>query len=162
MLFRGIHHGHAADLRRLQRLFREGDRIFVVLNDVDLLTAQFADDGLHAHALHAHAGADGIHIFVLRLHRDLGAFAGFAGNGTDLHGAVINLRHFGLEEGLHQFRRGARDSNLWAFGGAIDTHQHHTHTLADGERFKTRLLFLAHAAFSLADVDDHIRAFDAF
>ncbi len=31
---------------------------------VDLFAAQLADDGLDAHALHADAGADGVHVLV--------------------------------------------------------------------------------------------------
>ena len=38
-----------------------------VLNDVDLFAAQFANDRLHAHALHADAGADWIDVLVARL-----------------------------------------------------------------------------------------------
>src|SRR5216683_3130518 len=37
----------------------KGHGLFAVGNDVDFFAAQFADNGLHAHALHAHAGAHG-------------------------------------------------------------------------------------------------------
>ena len=56
--------GDAADLGRAQSMRREHDRVFGELDDVDLLAAQFADDRLHAHALHADAGADAVHVAV--------------------------------------------------------------------------------------------------
>ena len=74
------------------------------LDDVDLLSAQFADDRLHPHALHADASADRVHVLVLGHDCDLGALAGFAGNGTDDHSTVVNFRHLGLKQMLYQFR----------------------------------------------------------
>ena len=40
----------------------EGHEVVAVLDDVDLLAAQLADDRLHARALHADAGADRIDV----------------------------------------------------------------------------------------------------
>ena len=54
--------GDAGDLGGLQGFLGEGGDLLRVLNDVDLFTAEFADDGLDAHALHAHAGADGVDV----------------------------------------------------------------------------------------------------
>ncbi len=105
--------------------------IFVVLDDVDLFAAQFADDRLHAHALHAHARADGVHVFVFRHDGDLGALAGFTGDGADHNRAVVNFRDFGLEQVLHQFRRGARNHNLRPLRRFLDAHDHDAHALAD-------------------------------
>ncbi len=74
--------GDAADLGGLQSLFGEGGDLFGELDDVDLFAAQLADDGLDAHALHADAGTDGVDILVAGLDGDLGALAGFAGDGA--------------------------------------------------------------------------------
>ena len=79
----------------------------MVLDNVNLFAAQFANDRLHTHALHAHACANRIHIFVFRQHGNLGAFAGFASDGADDNRAVVNFRDFRLKQMLHQFRRGA-------------------------------------------------------
>ena len=54
----------AAHLGGLQCLLGEGGDLFGELDDVDLFAAQLADDGLHAHALHADAGADRVDILV--------------------------------------------------------------------------------------------------
>src|ERR1700674_3310286 len=100
MLVRRIHNRHAAHFRRLQRLLRERNRILVILDDVDLFPAQLADDRLHPHALHAHAGSDRIDVLVLRHHCDLRALARFPRNRPDHHRAVINFRYFRLEQML--------------------------------------------------------------
>src|SRR5262249_10084294 len=78
----GIGDLNTSDFRRAKRLLRERDGFFAVGDDVDLFAAQFADDGLHAHALHAHAGADGVDVFVAAEDGDFGALAGFAGGGA--------------------------------------------------------------------------------
>ena len=61
-----VEDGDAADLGRGERVHHEGDRVVVPLHDVDLLAAQLADDGLHARALHAHAGAHRVHVLLAR------------------------------------------------------------------------------------------------
>ena len=104
----------AADLGRAQRVRGEDHRIVGILDDVDLLAAQLADDRLHAHALHAHAGAHAIHVAVAALHGDLGALAGFARAAFDDHRVVVDLRHFLLEQAHHQLRRGARNHHARA------------------------------------------------
>src|SRR5215813_11612475 len=102
-----IKNGDAAHLGRLQCFFCKGDRIFVILDDVNLLAAQLADDGLHTHPFHSDTSAHGVHIFVFRSNRNFGALTGFARDGFDLDRAVVNFRHLGLEQVLHQLRRGA-------------------------------------------------------
>ena len=47
-----------------ERVGGERHRVVGEFDDVDLFAAQLADDGLHAHALHAHAGAHAIHVAV--------------------------------------------------------------------------------------------------
>ena len=119
------------------------------LDDVDLFAAQLADDGLHAHALHADAGADRVDILVAAHDGDLGALAGLAGDGADDDGAVVDFGHFGLEQLLHQLRRGAGDDHLRALGGAVDAQQDDAHALADGELLQARLLALGQRASAL-------------
>ena len=84
--------GDAADLGGLEGLFGEGRDLFGVLDNVDLFTAELADDRLDAHALHANAGTDGVDVLVAAHDGDLGALAGFTGDGADADGAVVDLR----------------------------------------------------------------------
>ena len=153
--------GDAADLGGLQRLFCEGGDLFGELDDVDLLAAQLADDGLDAHALHADAGADGVDILVAGHDGDLGAFAGLAGDGADADGAVVDLGDFGLEEVLNKSRRGAGDDDLRTLGGAVDAEQNDADALADGELLEARLLALGHAGFGFAEVEDDVHGLEA-
>ena len=127
----------------------------------DFFSAQFADDRLHTHSLHADAGADGVDVFVFRHDGDLGALAGFASDGADDDGAVVNLRYFGLEEMLDQFRRRARGDYARTFRRFFYAHDNDADALAHGERFETRLFFAAHAGFGLADIENDVGAFEA-
>src|SRR6185437_2200790 len=139
----------------------EGGDLFGELDDVDLFPAELADDGLHTHALHADAGADGIDVLIAGHDGDLGALAGLAGDGADDDGAVVNFRHFGLKERLHQRRSSARDDDLRSLGGAIHSQQHHPQALANGELLEARLLALGHAGFGLAEVEDDVHGLEA-
>src|SRR5262249_8802054 len=98
----GIGNLDARDLGRAQRFLLEGHGFFAVRDDVDFLAAQFADDGLYAHALHADARTHRVDVFVAAENGDLGALARFAGGGADLHRAVVNFRHFHFKQALHQ------------------------------------------------------------
>ena len=69
----------------------------MILDDVDLLAAQLANDGLHTHALHANACADGVNVFVLGQDGNFGALTSFTGDGANDDGAIVDFRHFGLE-----------------------------------------------------------------
>src|SRR5262245_35280873 len=94
--FGGIDNRHAADLGGADRIRRKGDDVVIPLNDVDLLSTQFANDGLYPRPLHANAGAHGVDVLLSRGYGDLRPFAGFARSAFDLNGTVINFRHFGL------------------------------------------------------------------
>src|SRR5439155_12517015 len=131
------------------------------LDDVDLFAAQLADDGLDVHSLHADAGADGVDVLVAGHDGDLGALTGLAGDGADGDGAVVDLGDLGLEEVLHETRRGAGDDDLRALGGAVDAEQNNADTLADGELLEAGLLALGHAGLGFAEVEDDVHGFEA-
>src|SRR6185369_12241587 len=149
----------ARDLGRLQRFFRERGRVFVVLDDVDLLAAQLADDGLHAHALHSNAGANGINVLIFGHHGDLRTLAGFTRDRADHDGAIVDLRNFRLEQVLYQLRRGARDDHARAFARTFHANDHNPNAFTDGERFQARLFFARGASFGFAEIKNEIRAF---
>src|SRR5580704_17667641 len=161
MLFAAVNHSHAADFGRLQRLLGKRDGIFMEFDDVDLLSAQFADDRLHAHSLHADASAYRVHVFVLRHDSDLGTLTSFTRDRPDHNGAVVDFRNLGLEQVLHQFRRRTRHNDSRSLGRTFHAGNYNAHTLANGKRLQTRLLLAGHARFSLADIENYIRTFDA-
>src|SRR5262249_47989432 len=110
----------AGNLGRGQRVLGEVDDVFLPGDDVDLLAAQLTDDGLHAGALHADARADRIDVALARAHRDLGPLARLAHRALDDHRAVVDLRHFHLEQLDQQSRSGARKPHLRALRVVVD------------------------------------------
>ena len=142
-------------------LVANADDVLVPLNDVDLLAAQLADDGLDARALHADAGADRIDIALARSYGDLGAFAGFARDAPDLNGAVVDFRNFGLEEVLNQCRIRARNHDLRSLCRLVDLDDDDADALVRRETFQPRLIALAEPAFGLAEFDDDVAVLEA-
>src|SRR5215469_1815454 len=160
-LFLGIDDLDACDLRGAEPFLSEANRVLVVRDDVDFFAAQFANDRLHAHALHPHAGANGVNVLVAALDRDFRALAGFARYSANLHGAVVNFRHFHFKEPLHQGRIGARNNHLRAFCGALDGANGHAEAVAHVVRLEPRLFALRQARFRAAHVHDDVRALGA-
>src|ERR1700680_1559721 len=161
MLVRGIEYCDPAYLRRLQSFFGESDRVLVVFDNVDLLSAQFADNGLHPHAFHSHACAHRVHILVFGHDRDLGALARFTSNGADDDGAIVNFRHFGLKQVLYKFRRGPRNHYGRPLRRSLYARNDDPETLAYGERLQTGLLFARHPSLGLADIQNYVGPLDA-
>ncbi len=136
--------------------------VFGVFDDIDFFAAQFADDRLYSHALHADAGADAIDIAVAALHRDLGAFPGFAGAAFDGYRAIVDFGDLLLEQAHYQFGSGAGNQYAGAFGGLIDQLDDAADAIADSIAFKARLFLLGKPGFGFAEIEDVIRTFHAF
>ncbi len=149
------------DFRRLQRVDDEGRSVVRPGNDVDLLALQLADDGLDAAAAHADAGTDRIDRGIAADDGDLGAGARIARHRLDLDDAVVDLRHFHLEQLGHELRMGARQEDLRAALLAA-------HVVDIGAHAVAVLVVLARDQFVAADdrlaaaeVDDHVAVLDA-
>ena len=152
---------HARHFRRAQRLLGEGHGLFAIRNDVDFFAAQFADDGLHAHALHAHARAHGIHVFVAAHHRNFGALPGFARRMPDLDRAVVNLGHFHFKQPLHQAGIRPGCDYLRPFCRAVHGLDHHAEAFTDVVSLQLRLLALWQPRLRPPHIHDQVRAFGA-
>jgi hypothetical protein len=87
-----------------------------ILDDVDLLAAELAHDGLHPGAAGPDAGADRIDLGIGGDDGDLGAVTGLAGEGLDLDGAVGDLGDLELEEAADKLRAAAAEDDLGAAG----------------------------------------------
>src|SRR6185437_335441 len=161
VLFHGIENRDAAHLRRAQRVGGEDHGVVREFDDVDFFTAQLANDRLHTHALHAHAGADAIHVAVAAEYGNLGAFAGFARAALDLHRAVVDFGHFLLEQAHDQFRRRARHQHARPLARLIDQADDAADAVARAVTFQARLLALREARFGLAQIEHIVRTFDA-
>src|ERR1019366_2479267 len=161
VLSHGIEDGDPAHLGRAEGMGGEHHRVVGIFDDVDLLAAQLADDGLHAHALHAHAGAYAIYVAVAALDGDLSALAGFARASLDGHRAVVDLGDFLLEEAHHQLRRGARHHHPGTFAGLVHQPNHAADAVAHAVAFQARLLLLGQLGLGLAEVQNVVRPLDA-
>src|SRR5262249_26147068 len=146
---------------RLQRIDDEGRRIRGPWDDVDLFALQFADDGLHARAAHADAGADRVDGAVVGQNRDLGARTGIAGGGIDLDHALIDCRLFLGEQPGHEFRLGARKEDLRALGLAAHVVNVGARAVADAKVFARNRFRFADDPFGAPQIDDDIVEFNA-
>ena len=67
----------------------------------------------------SYTGADSIYIGVIAPYSDLGTASCLSGNALDLHGTVLDLGNFGLEQSLYQFRMGTADIDA----GSLDVYK---------------------------------------
>ena len=97
----------------------------------------------------------------MRLHGDLGARTRIAGHGFDFDDAVIDFRHFLLEQGRHELRMRARQEDLRSAGFLAHVHDVGTHPVAVGEMLARDRFIPAQKRLGAAQVDDHVAVFDA-
>src|SRR5690606_18876434 len=131
-------------------------------DDVDLFALQLAHHGLNAAAAHADAGADRVDRVVIADHGDLGARAGVTGHGLDLDDAVIDFRHFHLEQFGHELRVGARQEYLRTAGLAAHVLDIGADAVVRAIAFAADLFVAAQDRFATADIDDDVAVFLAF
>src|SRR5262249_30622153 len=136
-------------------------RIFGELDDVDLLAAELADDGLDSRAPHADAGADRIHVALARVDRDLGAIARFADRAANHHGAVVDFRHFLLEQLDEERGIRARQDDLRPLRVLRHGLDDGAHAVADGVVLRARLLLARNLRLDAADFGDDVAALEA-
>src|SRR6185295_1117197 len=156
-----LRYRYAGDLGRRQRALREGHQVVAVLDDVDLLAAQLADDRLHARALHADAGADRIDVALAAVDRHLGALAGSAHGVLDHHRAVVDLRHLGFEELDEQTWIGAREHDLRPLRLLVHLDDDGADALALAVALVAGLLRTGNHRLRAPQVDDDVAALEA-
>src|SRR5258708_1192408 len=155
-------HGDARDLGGRQRVLGEVHDVLVPGNDVDLLAAQLTDDRLHARPIHTDARADRIDVALPRHDRNLGPLAGLADRALDHHRAVVDLRHFHLEEFDEQAWVGARKHHLWPLRLRVYIDDHGLDAVALRVAPAPPLLPPRDDSLGLAvEVDDHVAALEA-
>jgi len=124
---------------------------------VDLLAAQFANDRLHAHTLHAHARADRIDVLVAASHRYLRAFARLACRMANLYRAVVNLRT-SISNRRCTRLASAREVITCGPFAARSTALMTRVALADVVSLEPRLFALRQPRFRPAHIHDQVRA----
>ena len=143
----------------MQRVHKEGRLITIPRNDVDLFALQFVHDGLHTAAAHTDASADRVDRVVIGNHGNLGARTRVTGDGLDLDDAIIDFRHFHLEEFRHELRVGARQEHLRAARLATDVLDIAADAVAGAIRLAADLFVAAQNRFATANIDDDVAVF---
>ena len=92
----------------------------------------------------------------MRNHGDLGARTGVAGDRLDLNDAVIDFRHFHLEQLGHELRRGTAQENLWATLLATHVFDVDADTVVRAIAFAANLFVPAQDRFASAHIDDDV------
>src|SRR4029077_10988436 len=130
-------------------------------HDVDFFAAQFLDDRLHAGAFHPDACADRVDVGILGIDRDFGASAGLARALANLDDALVNFRHFLLEELHQEVVGGAREDYRESLFGQIDVENQRADAIALAIALVRNLLLLGKDRLGTAEVDDHVLALEA-
>src|SRR5699024_3454218 len=100
-------HRHRHHLGRGQRVAHEYGRVIVVVDDVDLLAAEFRHHRPHPGTVGPDAGALGVETGDGRLDGDLRTVTGLTGDRRDPDRPVTDLRDLEREEAAHEVGVGA-------------------------------------------------------
>ena len=90
------------ELGRGQGVGHVGLDVCIPADDVNFLVVEFPDDIFHPLSAKPDAGADGVHFFIPRVHRELGAEARLPGDGLDLDRAIVDLGDLELKQLEHK------------------------------------------------------------
>ncbi len=124
--------------------------------DVYLLALEFLDHGLHARALHAHAGAHWVYVWVVRDNGYLCPLAGLPCRGLDLHDALVYLGHLHLEEFYEEGGLRPREDYLRALGVVADVYDERADPVALAVSLAADLFLLAEQGLCTAYVHYYI------
>ena len=155
-----VGHRDPSDPGRRQSALRERHLVLRELDDVDLLAPEFANDRLHAGALHADAGAHRIDVPFAAEHSHLRALARGADGGLDDHRAVVDLRHLHLEQLDQETGIGSGHDDLRSLGLLVDLDDHAADALALAVALVARLLAAGNDRLGAAEVDDDVASLE--
>ena len=147
------------DFSRLKRVHKEGRLVFVPRDNVDLLALKLVHNGLNAAAAHTNAGPHRVDGAIIRDDSDFRARTGVTGNGFDLDDAVIDFRHFHLEQLGHELGRCATQEDLRATLFAAHILDVHADTVVRAIAFAADFLVATQDRFASAHIDDNVAIF---
>ena len=124
-------------------------------NDVDALARQLRNHGLHARALEPDAGADGIDRVISRRHGDFRSAPCLSDDFLDLDDALVDLRHFDREQGLHEQWIGPRQDQPGASRRFLELSENRPDRLALAKPFTGVLLAPRDHGLSLPNAIQH-------
>ena len=101
-LFVLLIHLDGRNLGGSQRTLNHNVQTRGVVQHIDILITQFADDAMDTGALDTHARTHRVDTVVVRLDGDLGTLAGDTDDVANGDETVVNLGNFGLEQALKE------------------------------------------------------------
>ena len=146
-----LRHGDGKHRGRGQRRGDELRRVLVIFHNIDFFAAKLLHNVGDPRATRPNAGADRVHIRVMAEHRQLGTGTGLTGNGLDLYGAVVDLRHLSLKQALDQIGVRTGDHGAGALLRLTHIHNIDLDMVALADDLVAHLLGLGQHRLRLAD-----------
>ena len=87
-------------------------RVRSVINHVDVLVVQFANDTMHAATFHTYASTYGINTLIVTLHGNLCTLSRHTGDALHRDQTVGNLGNLSLQQTLQEYGTGTAQDNL--------------------------------------------------
>ncbi len=141
---------------RLQCVHKECWLIIIPWNDVDFFALKLIHNGLYTRTAHTDTGANGINGAVIGNHSNLCARSGITSNSFNLNDAIVDFRHFHLEQFGHEFRRSARQENLRTARFAAHILDETANSIIGAIRFAANFFVAAQNAFATTNVYDNV------
>ncbi len=139
----------------------ENGRLIGPFNNVNLLTTQFTNDGLHPRTFHTNASTDRIDVALVGHHGNLRSFARLTHSRFDYYRTVVDLRNFHFKESQEKLWRSAGNLNLWSLrllGNIIDDY---ANALTLIPLLTTRLLRPRQNRFKIAKIHNNVAALES-
>ncbi len=149
------------DLGGREGLGDEDRRVFVPLDDVDLLAGELGHDGLDPSPALAHGRAHRVQALLARCDGDLAPAARVPRDRLDLDGAGVDLGYFQLEQATQEALVGPAHQDLGTLGRATHLEDEGLHVLADPVVLDRGLLGRGQDGLGLAEVEDDRPRLDA-
>ena len=143
-----------ADLGGRERTLDEERRIGRIVEHVDVLVAELANDAVDSASLYADACSYGVDAVVVALYGDFRALTGDACHGLDRDESIVDFGHFLLEQAAQEPVVGAADDHLGVVVGVVDALNDGPHDVALVEEVARYLLLLRHYELVLLLVDE--------
>ncbi len=112
LALRLIKQNDLVDLGGRKSVADELTRVYVVLQNVDLLALELPYDSLDPDSPEPDTGTNGVDVLPIGVDRQFGPISGFPNDLEDLYRLVVDLRNFQLEDPADELRVRSRQDDL--------------------------------------------------
>ena len=142
--------------RRAQRILDQKRRVLIPIDDIDLLSAQFIDNGIDTRAVQPDTCAHRIYVRIIGPDCHLRTRSCFAGNTLDLYGSVFYFRNLRLKQAFHQFRMGTGYEDLRSFRCIFHFHYIQFDTVSRFEHLAFHLFVFCQHRIGSSEIDTDV------